>query len=297
MVVIGVTGVTGLQGGAVASSFKNNGHTIVGITRNKESDAAKRLNGIELKHGDFDDSISLNGIFDGCDVVFLVTNFWEHMDPEREFTQAKNLIDSAMSSNVSHIIWSTLEDTREQSNDSIPYIGKYKVPHFDEKGMVSKYLDTLDVKSTHLYTSFFYENLLTSMKLKKDEDGIRRLCVPMGDSILPIVAVEDIGKMALKCVETRIYGNVGVASQHLKVSDMTSILSKTIGEPVEYVPVPASVYRTFGFPGCHDLANMFEFKDIHNKRFCDNRNMDTILQRITPIMFNNWCKINKDKLI
>tara|TARA_B110001469_G_scaffold122466_1_gene133226 strand:- start:213 stop:1106 length:894 start_codon:yes stop_codon:yes gene_type:complete len=296
MVVIGVTGVTGLQGGAVANSFKDNGHTIIGITRNKESDAAKRLNGIELKQADFDDVTSLNGIFDGCDVVFLVTNFWEHMDPEREFKQAKNIIDSAMLSNVPHIIWSTLEDTRV-FNDSIPYIGNYKVPHLDEKGMVSKYLDTLDVKSTHLYTSFFYENLLTSMKLKKDEDGIRRLCVPMGDSILPIVAVEDIGKMALHCVEKCVYGNVGVASQHLKVSDMASILTDVLQEPVQYVPVPASVYRTFGFPGCNDLANMFEFKDIHNKSFCEQRNMEIISKRIIPITFNEWCLNNKAILI
>ena len=158
MVVIGVTGVTGLQGGAVANSFIEKGHRVIGITRNTDSDAAKRLSGIELKQADFDVVDSLAGIFDGCDVVFLVTNFWEHMEPEREFKQAKNLIDSAMLSNVPHIIWSTLEDTRV-FNDSIPYIGDYKVPHFDEKGMVSKYLDTLYVKSTHLYTSFFYENL------------------------------------------------------------------------------------------------------------------------------------------
>ena len=77
------------------------------------------------------------------------------MDSEREYTQAKNIIDSAVAEeSVKHIIWSTLEDTR-MFKDEIEFIGKYKVPHFDEKGMVSKYLNTLNIKSTNLYTSFF----------------------------------------------------------------------------------------------------------------------------------------------
>ena len=50
-----------------------------------------------------------------------------------------------LSTKVKHIIWSTLEDTRHY-NDNIKYLGdEYKVPHFDEKGKVSKYLKTIDI--------------------------------------------------------------------------------------------------------------------------------------------------------
>lgn len=298
MVVIGVCGITGLQGGAVAQQFLKNNHKVIGITRNKESLNAKkrRSPNLILRTGDYDNIDSLKGIFNGCDTVFVMTNFWEHMDSKKEFKQAKNIIDSAVASNINHIVWSTLEDTRDFS-DEIGYLGDYKVPHFDEKGMVSKYLDTLSINVTHLYTSFYYENFLGLMKLKKDDDGIRRLCLPMNDSVLPIVSVDDIGKMAYHVVEEKIYGNVGVAGDHLPCNEIASILSESINEPVIYVGVPADMYRGFGFPGCKDLGNMFEFKDVHNKDFCELRNMDIVKSRINPIDFKTWCMEHKDSLV
>jgi uncharacterized protein YbjT (DUF2867 family) len=297
MVVIGICGITGLQGGAIADLFLKNNHKVIGITRNIQSDKSLKLleKGATLRIGDFDNLESLNNIFNGCDVVFVVTNFWEHMDSKREFKQAKNVIDSVFKSNVNHIVWSTLEDTRDY-NDSIKFIGDYKVPHFDEKGMVTKYLNGLNINSTHLYTSFFYENLTHLMKLKKDDDGVRRLCLPMNESILPLVSVLDIAKMTEYIVKNKLYGNVGVASEHLKVSEMAHILTDVLNEPVEYVKVPATTYRQFGFPGCHDLGNMFEFKDIHNKDFCKKRNMIDVNSRINPIDFKTWCLLNKDLL-
>ena len=298
MVVIGVCGITGLQGGAVAQQFLKNNHTVIGITRNKESVKAQKLleNGVKLRIGDYDNVDSLKTIFNGCDVVFVMTNFWEHMDAKKEYNQAKNIIDSAVASNVNHIVWSTLEDTRDFS-DEICYLGDYKVPHFDEKGMVTKYLDTLSINVTHLYTSFYYENFLGLMKLKKDDDGIRRLCLPMNDSILPIVSVNDIGKMTYHVVEQKIYGNVGVAGDHLSCNEIASILSVSINEPVIYVSVPADMYRGFGFPGCKDIGNMFEFKDVHNKDFCELRNMDIVKSRINPIYFKTWCLEHKESLV
>ena len=298
MVVIGVCGITGLQGGAVAHQFLKNNHKVIGITRNKDSLKATKLleDGVELRCGDYDNVESLKDIFNGCDAVFVMTNFWEHMVPKKEFNQAKNIIDSALASNINHIVWSTLEDTRDYS-DEIGYLGDYKVPHFDEKGMVSKYLDTLSINVTHLYTSFYYENLLGLMKLKKDDDGIRRLCLPMRDSVLPIVSVDDIGKMVYYVVEQKVYGKVGVAGDHLQCNEIASILSESINERVIYVPVPADMYRGFGFPGCKDLGNMFEFKDIHNEDFCEIRNMDSVKSRIVPIDFKTWCMEHKDSLV
>ena len=298
MVVIGVCGITGLQGGAVAQQFLKNNHTVIGITRNKASLKSTKLleDGVELRCGDYDNVDSLKGIFNGCDAVFVMTNFWEHMDSKKEFKQAKNIIDSAVESNINHIVWSTLEDTRD-FNDEIGYLGDYKVPHFDEKGMVSKYLDTLSINVTHLYTSFYYENFLGLLKLKKDDDGIRRLCLPMTESILPIVSVDDIGKMAYHVVDKKLYGKVGVAGEHLSCNEIASILSVSINEPVIYVGVPADMYRGFGFPGCKDLGNMFEFKDVHNKEFCELRNMDSVKSRIVPIDFKTWCLEHKDSLV
>ena len=163
--------------------------------------------------------------------------------------------------------------------------------------MVTKYLATQDVNVTNLYTSFFYENLLGMMKLKKEEDGIRKIYLPMNDSLLPIVTVEDIGKMVYKVVTDKIYGHVGVASEHLKISEMANIMTETLGEEVQYVNLPADIYRGLGFPGCEDLGNMFEFKDVHNEEFCKMRNMDNVRNLIEPISFKEWCLKNRNNLL
>ena len=42
---------------------------------------------------------------------------------------------------------------------------------------------------------------------------------------------------------------------------MANELSKALGQPVIYNNIPASVYRSFGFPGTDDLGNMFQFYD------------------------------------
>jgi len=102
--------------------------------------------------------------------------------------------------------------------------------------------------------------------------------------------------MVYNVVENKRYGNIGVASEHLTINEVTNILQDVIGEPVEYTQVPADTYRTFGFPGCEDLGNMFEFKHIHNKAFCKKRNMEAVKKWIDPINFRSWCETNKNLL-
>ena len=119
----------------------------------------------------------------------------------------------------------------------------------------------------------------------------------MGDKPLPIVALDDIGKMVKQIIKQKIYGDVGVASNHLTCKEMATILTDVIGEPVEYVDVDHETYRDFVFPGSNDLGNMFEFKFIHNQQFCEKRNMERVKELINPIDFKNWCKRNVNLLI
>ena len=57
----------------------------------------------------------------------------EHFSPERELEQAATLARATRKAGVQHVVWSTLEDTRQGSlSDSrLPTLrDKYKVPHF-----------------------------------------------------------------------------------------------------------------------------------------------------------------------
>ena len=66
------------------------------------------------------------------------------------------MAEAAKEAGVKHVIWSTLEDTRQRvplSDDRMPTLmGKYKVPHFDAKGEADAFFSEL-APATFLLTS------------------------------------------------------------------------------------------------------------------------------------------------
>ena len=98
----------------------------------------------------------------------------------------------------------------------------------------------------------------------------------MADKKLPGIAVEDIGGCAygiFKRGPEYVGKTVGIAGEHLTGAEMAAALSRALGEEVAYNYVPPEVYRTFGFPGADDLANMFQFKRDFERDFCGARDL------------------------
>ena len=115
--IIAVVGSTGAQGGGLVEAIladPNGGFAARAITRDPAKDKAKAIaaKGGEVVQADLDDVESLKKAFAGAYGVYAVTNFWEHFSGEKEKTQAKNIADAAKAAGVQHVIWSTLEDTR-----------------------------------------------------------------------------------------------------------------------------------------------------------------------------------------
>src|SRR5206468_7920388 len=140
--VIAVTGATGAQGGGLARAILSDpsgGFACRAMTRDPNKDTARALavRGAEVVRADMDDVESLKKAFAGAHGVYCVTNFWEHFSAEKEKAQAKNMAEAAKAVGVKHVIWSTLEDTRqfmEAGDKRMPYLQeKYRVPHFDAK--------------------------------------------------------------------------------------------------------------------------------------------------------------------
>ena len=73
-----VTGATGQQGGAVARALMSKGHRVKALTRNPDSDAARRLisAGADLVTGDFGDAESVRTAARGVDTMFLMATVW-----------------------------------------------------------------------------------------------------------------------------------------------------------------------------------------------------------------------------
>jgi hypothetical protein len=180
--LIVIIGITGNQGGSVASTFLQDPEWCIrGLTRDPHSDASKALSarGVEMLQANLHDPASLQDAFKGANLVFSVTDFWKpFFDPanqarakkqgkpigqyayELELEQGKNIAD-AVAREVHGLddvgfIASTLCNARQSSN------GKYKeLWHFDSKAdifptYVQERHPALARKTSYLHMGYFF---------------------------------------------------------------------------------------------------------------------------------------------
>jgi uncharacterized protein YbjT (DUF2867 family) len=308
--VIAVVGATGAQGGGLVRAILsdvNSGFTARGLTRNINSDKATELAklGANVVAADIDKLESLKRAFEGASGAYCVTNFWEHLSPEKELAQATNMAHAAKEAGLEHVIWSTFEDTRRWvplgDNRMPTLMGKYKVPHFDAKGEANHVFTGLGVPTTFLLTSFYWDNFIHfGMGPKRGPDGTLAITIPMGDKKLPGIAAEDIGKCAYGIFQRKdelIGKTIGVAGEHLTGTEMAAGLTRALGQEVRHNDVSPDVYRSLGFPGADDLGNMFQFKRDFNEIYCDARNVDAA-RALNPGLqtFDAWLAQNKSRI-
>lgn len=303
--IIAVVGATGAQGGGLARAILSDpesGFAVRALTREPTKDRAQALaaQGAEVVAADLDDPASLHRAFAGAYGAYCVTNFWEHLSPEREKAQARNLADAAHAAGLSHTIWSTFEDTRRWvplDDDRMPTLrGRYKVPHYDGKGEADSYF--AGTPTTWLLTSFYWENFIYLGIGPRLEHGELVLTLPLGEAKLPGIASEDIGRCAYGIFQQELVDRtVGVAGGHLTGADLAAAFSRALGRPVTYRAIEPEVYRGFDFPGADDMGNMFQFIRDFNDEYCRARDLD-FTRTLNPRLqtFDQWLAANRDRL-
>ncbi|TDD98685.1 NmrA/HSCARG family protein [Flavobacterium cellulosilyticum] len=308
--IITVFGATGAQGGGLVRAIladSNSEFKVRAVTRDANSAKAKALAqlGAEVVVADIDDVDSIKKALDGAYGAYFVTFFWEHFSAEKEIQEVINFIQAAKEINLQHIIWSTLEDTRNWvplDDNRMPTLqGKYKVPHFDGKGAADKLFVETDLAVTFLRTSFYWDNFIYfGMGPKKGDDGKYYIVFPMDDKKLAGMAAEDIGKCAygiFKKGKAVIGKTIGVVGEKLNGNEMAAKFSSALNKNVTYNNVSPDTFRNFGFPGADDLGNMFQFKRDFNEDFNGNRNED-FSKELNPELqsFDKWLSLNVSRI-
>lgn len=304
--IIAVFGATGAQGGGLVRAIAANpgsGFTARAITRNPGSEKAKALAdlGVEVVAGDADQPDTLAPALAGAYGAFCVTNFWEHFSAEREGAQASAMARATKAAGVQHVVWSTLEDTRQWiplSDTRLPTLGgQYKVPHFDGKGAVDHVFANEGAPTTYMMAAFYWDNLIHfGMGPRANEDGTLTFAMPLGGVKLPGIAAGDIGGCALGIFRegTALVGQrIGIAGESLTGADAAAKLGRALGKTVHFYDVPFDVYRGLGFPGAEDLGNMFQFQAILGDEFQSYR--DPVRSRVlNPALqdFDAWLARN-----
>src|SRR5579863_5119810 len=308
--IIAVIGATCAQGGGLVRAIQNDRSgefNARAVTRNVNSDKSNELAklGAEVVAADIDDVESLKRAFEGAHAAYCATFYWAHMSPDREKVQAKNMAEAAKRVGLQHVIWSTLEDSRKWiplSDNRMPTLmGHYKVPHFDAKGECDRYFIDAGVPVTFSRPAFFWENFIFfGMGPKKGSDGVLALTLPLGDTKLPGIASEDIGKCAygvFKKGREYIGKTVGLAGEQLTGEQMAIAMSKALGTEVRYNRVTPEVFRGFGFPGAADLGNMFQFQADFEKDFLALRD-PVVSSSLNPELqsFDQWLAQNAGRI-
>ncbi|KOV74402.1 MULTISPECIES: NmrA/HSCARG family protein [unclassified Streptomyces] len=308
--IIAVTGATGSQGGSVARSIladRDSAFAVRAITRNPASPAARELAalGAELVRADFHDEPTVHKAFEGAHGAFLVTDFWAHGSAAKETEEIGVLVRAAEAAGLRHVIWSTLEDTRELlplDDQRMPVLQeKYNVPHFDAKGAGNKLFTEAGVPTTFLNTTFFFQGFLDAFLPRRAEDGVLTVTMPFEDGkLLSGVDVADIGRTAhalLKGGERFVGRTIGLAGDHLTGAQYAEKLGAAIGEPVRFRSVPYDVFRSLDIPAAEEIANMFQYYGDFDREFTGARDLDR-LREINPELrsFDAWLAENASKI-
>lgn len=308
--IIAILGATGAQGGGLARAIladPDGGFAVRALTRNPDSDAARALAdaGAEVVKADVADVASLKQAFEGAYGAYCVTFFWDHFSPEKEARSIRNMAEAAKAAGLEHVIWSTLEDSRDfipLDDDRMPTLQeKYKVPHFDEKGSGDAAFADLGVPTTYLLTTYYWDNLVHfGGHPQRGDDGRLVFVLPMGAEKLPGIAAEDIGKAAygiFRKGDSMVGRRIGIAGEHLSGPEMAEALTRALDEPVSHFSPPFDVYRAFDFPGADDLGNMFQFYHDFNDHFRSTRSVETTRELNPDVQdFRTWLAANAAKM-
>ncbi|XP_069790596.1 nmrA-like family domain-containing protein 1 isoform X2 [Narcine bancroftii] len=259
------------------------------ITRNPNKKEIKELKllGAEIVKADLDNEKTLFDAMKDVYGVFLVTDYWEQMDKDKETEQGKRVADISRILDVKHIVFSGLENVKKLTN------GKLDVPHFDGKGELEDYFRELGSPMTSVRMPDYFENFLDIFKPVKSDKGYYVLDIPMEGIPLDGMSVRDLGEVVLailKNPEEHIGKEIGLSTDKLTIDEYAAIMSKHTGKIIKASKIQVEDYAKLNFPGAQELTKMFKF---YMKQPDRNRDL-TLKLNPNAKSFDEWMSENKN---
>lgn len=243
-----ISGATGKQGGAVLRALAGKGFRLRAMTRKPQSQAAQALVplGAEIVAGDLDDEGSLGRALTGAWGAFAVQNTWE-AGVAREEEQGHRFAKKAREMGVEHFVYSSVGSAHRATG----------IPHFENKWRIEQTVRALAFPShVILRPVFFMENLPTPWFVHEDQ----LVTAMKPDTVLQMVAVEDIGKIGARAFTHADEMNgreIDFAGDAKTMPQAAEALSRGFGRRIEFVQIPIEEVRKNG----EDFALMLEWFD------------------------------------
>ncbi len=265
--LLAVVGATGKQGSSVieAAVESREAITVRAVVRDARSPKASALaqRVAEIVEADLDDAETLAAAFAGADTAYCVTPPDSTGEWGRETQRARNMAAAARQAKLGHVVWSTQEDTRpvlDAAGSTIPVLGgRYRVPSYDAKADADVAFRELEVPTTCMRTSFYWESLfLPGIGPTPAPGGGASIRWPLGDAKLPGIAVADIGRCAIGLFVERLSYvgcTVGICGDELSGAEIATAIREVVGVDCRYEPVERDELRAGA-----GTANMFQYK-------------------------------------
>jgi len=294
---ITVVGGTGAQGGGVVDALLASGQYAVRVvSRNPASKSAETLEkrGVRVVKGNLLEPSSLRAAFEGAYGSFLVTNFWDPTQMQKETEIAKAAVKEARAAGVQHFIWSTLPDAEKLTG------GRLKLRHFTGKARVDPAVEAAGFpRHTFVQAPFYFQNFLSMLAPQPLPNGGRGWAVPMDPAsrVMHAGDVRDVGRAvaaAFAAGDTLRNGSyLAVCGGVYSWNDFVSTLNAQ-GHDVQVQQVPADAYDTF-FPGAPEVRETFQYFEQCFYFGPEREPRIAAANALCPdgfIGFSDWAKLN-----
>jgi len=253
-----ITGITGNQGSALAKHALAKNHSVIGLTRNANSEKSKQLiaKGATLVEGNLSQPSTYQEYIDKADAIFLVQVLQKK---EEEIAQGKRFIDAINPENNAHFVYSSVLGADLNTG----------VPHFESKYELEKYIQAKNLSHTILRPASFYENNLYPQVANGIKKG--KYVSPLNkDCTQQLIGTDDIGNIAAQVISNRERyqdKTLSIATDEWKIGDVPQAFSQALNIPVKYKKLPGFITRlAMG----KDLSKMFKYMNRHDFRVVDN---------------------------
>lgn len=238
-----ITGITGKVGGALACSLLAEKLPVRAVLRDEAKAAAWKALGCEIAFADMDDAASLASAFKYAEGVFILPP--SEFDPEPGFPEAKRVIDA---------VSAAITEATPGRVVCLSTIGA-DAPHenlLTQRTLLEQALCGIGLPVTFLRPGWFMENALWDVAAARDEGVLRSFLQP-ADKVFPMVATQDVGRVAAALLRedwsgTRVVELEG--PERVSPNDLARTFAKVLGRPVEVETVPREswepIFRALG---------------------------------------------------
>jgi uncharacterized protein YbjT (DUF2867 family) len=242
-IMYAITGITGKVGGALARGLLAERLPVRAVLRDKAKAMEWSTQGCDVALAEMDDAASLTTAFKGAAGVFILPP--AEFDPEPGFPEARRVIAA---------VTAALAAARPGKVVCLSTIGA-DAPHenlLTERTLMEQSLEEIGLPVTFLRPGWFMENALWDVPSARDEGVLRSFLQP-ADKRFPMVATQDVGRLAATLLRedwigTRVVELEGPA--RISPNDLARAFATVLKRPVRVETVPRDsweqIFRTQG---------------------------------------------------